>query len=246
MRRNLSIIAAGVISILGVIIILLFWHYKSTNNLPSTNTSTSSPPTQANNVEILPNQYPLHKNIIATTFWIGESASGSNAFISNVASAWDDNWQVHYGGVDDPKNRDGFYPADFTPQENPFYFALPYNDFDANGNRKTDVNKIIYWANDFSWDASQSMLKNQWIKITHNGISAYAQWEDVGPFGEDDSSYVFGAKLPQSQSNNNAGLDLSPAIQTFLNLSGEGSVDWQFVKEADVPAGPWKDIITTS
>ncbi len=244
MRRNLSVIIAATVSLLGVLVLIFFGYYKSTNRLPAPILNSSQ--LQSDNNQVSKNQYPLHTNITATTFWIGEGASGNNNFISNTQSAWDDNWQTHYGGVDDPKNRNGFYPAGFTPQENPFYFALPYNDFDSSGNRKPDVNKIVYWATDSSRDPAQSMLKNQWIMITKNGISAYAQWEDVGPFGENDSSYVFGNSLPQSQGNGNAGLDLSPAIQTYLNLSGEDSVDWQFVKESDVPTGPWKDIITTS
>ena len=244
MKRNLAVIIAGAVSILGIAIILIFWHWHSATNAPTV--ETARPIDQTDTAQLSPGQYPLHKNIIATTFWIGEGASGSNAFISNAASAWDDNLQAHYGGADDPNSRNGFLPAAFTPKENPFYFALPYNDFNGNGDRKPDANKIIYWAAASSWDSSQSMLKNQWIKITKNGTTVYAQWEDVGPFGENDSHYVFGQAAPTSQGNDNAGLDLSPAVQTYLNLNGEDNVDWQFVNASDVPDGPWKNIITTS
>jgi len=66
------------------------------------------------------------------------------------------------------------------------------------------------------------------------------------PLGENDSTYVFDGNAPKSQGNNNAGLDVSPAVKTYLQLNGEDKVDWQFVKEKDVPKGPWKNIITTS
>ena len=126
--------------------------------------------------------YPIHTNITVTIFWIGEEGNEENGFIPNIQSVWDDNWQNHYGGTDTPDNRNGFYPADFLPKENPFYFALPYNDFDENGIRKKEVWKTIYWANTQTWEKTESMCKNRWIKITKNGKTAYAQWEDAGPF----------------------------------------------------------------
>ena len=80
--------------------------------------------------------YQLHKNIVATMFWVGEPSGSDNAYIANDASAWDDEWQKDYGGVDDPNTRDGYYPAGFVPKENPFYFASPFNDFDENGKER--------------------------------------------------------------------------------------------------------------
>ena len=87
-----------------------------------------------NNTEnITSNSYILHKNITATTFWVGEDANSStNGNISNIPSAWDENWTINFGGVDEPNSRNGYCPANFIPKENPFYFALPYNDFDEN------------------------------------------------------------------------------------------------------------------
>ena len=242
-ERKWPIILALLISIIGMIAFFILWHSGTTENLPADNTNISS---SLNNEQSPSASYPVHKNITATTFWIGELASFNNSFIPNSKSAWDENWQSHYGGEDDPKNRNSFYPAGFVPRENPFYFALPYNDFDANGDRKKDVAKIVYWAGEGDWSESQSMLKNQWIEISANGKTVFAQWEDVGPFLENDSDYVFGNRLPKSQENNNAGIDLSPAVRDYLGLNGESKVDWQFVKETDIPAGPWKDIVTTS
>ena len=190
--------------------------------------------------------YPIHTGVSATYFWVGEPADKDNKDISNAPSAWDDNWQQHFGGVDDPKKRSGFLPAKFTPNENPFYVALPYNDFDSKGNRRSDALAIIPWANEKAWKKNESMLKNQWVKITKGDKTAYAQWEDVGPFGENDASYVFGTAKPKSKTNEDAGIDLSPAASQYLDLQDIDTVDWQFVDEKDVPAGPWKQIVTTS
>ncbi len=191
-------------------------------------------------------QYPVHKNITATLFWIGENANESNKQISNVSSAWDESWVDHFGGVDDPKKRNGYFPANFMPHENPFYFALPYNDLDKNGVQKNDVQTLVPWAKNRSPVKTESLCKNMWIKIIHGDKIAYAQWEDVGPFSENDSGYVFGDKQPHSNTNDSAGLDLSPAVNDYLALNGLDTVEWQFIDARDVPKGPWKDIITTS
>jgi len=190
--------------------------------------------------------YPVHKNITATLFWTGEGADESNAYISNVPSAWDEKWTEHFGGTDDPDQRNGFFPARFTPLENPFYFALPYNDFDDSGNRRPDALSAVYWSDEKAWGEEESMCKNRWVKIMKGGKTAYAQWEDSGPFEYDDIAYVFGAGQPKNTINNHAGIDLSPAVNQYLGLNGIDTVDWQFVDEKEVPDGPWKDIITTS
>lgn len=192
------------------------------------------------------NSYPLHKNISTTYFWAGEEAGEDNKNISNLPSAWDDDWVKHFGGVDNPKKRNGLMVASFAPKENSFYFALPYNDFDEKGNRKKDVGKIIPWANSKKWGVAESMCKNQWIKVTKGGKTAYAQWEDVGPFGEDDSAYVFGGAKPKSKTNETAGLDVSPAVKDYLSLGDIDKTDWQFVDAKDVPDGPWKQKVTSS
>lgn len=191
-------------------------------------------------------EYPIHTNIATTFFWAGEEAGADNKNISNLPSAWDEEWVSHFGGIDKPNKRSGYMPAGFTPRENPFYFALPYNDFDENGDRKKEVNKIVPWAGQVAWKSNESALKNQWIKVTKNGKVAYAQWEDVGPFKEDDAAYVFGNAQPQSKINNHAGLDVSPAVHDLLGLSDIDTVDWQFVRADQVPDGPWKIMMTRS
>ena len=191
-------------------------------------------------------KYPVHKNITTTFFWAGEEAGKDNKNISNLPSAWDEQWVKHFGGVDDPDKRNGVFPAKFTPKENPFYFALPYNDFDSSGKRKKEVFSLIPWAGSKEWGKLESMCKNQWIRITKGGKIAYAQWQDVGPFKEDDGAYVFGSSPPKSKTNKNAGLDVSPAVKDYLGLSDVDKTDWQFIDARNVPAGPWKQVITTS
>jgi hypothetical protein len=220
---------------------------------PETPTPKDSPASQGDqdlSVKTAPpvvsSKYPVHKNITTTFFWAGEEAGEDNKNISNLPSAWDEQWVKHFGGVDDPNKRSGFFPAKFTPKENPFYFALPYNDFDNSGKRKQEVYSLIPWAKDKTWGKLESVCKNRWIKIMKGGKAAYAQWQDVGPFKEDDKNYVFGSASPKSKTNNNAGLDVSPAVNDYLGLSDVDKVDWQFVDPDAVPAGPWKKIVTTS
>ncbi len=188
--------------------------------------------------------YPIHKNITSTVFWIGENSSPNNGFINNVVSSWDENWMLHYGEVDSPDNRTGYLPANFIPTENPFYVALPYNDFNSEGERKISANNNIYWANEKSWGKQESMCKNRWVKITKDNISVYAQWEDVGPFKSDNVNYVFGTEEPENSINNYAGIDVSPAVRDYLGLKDIDKVTWQFVDENNIPEGEWKKLET--
>jgi len=230
------------IVLLSGIILGAYWYFST----PSKKSSKVGIPSNERSTKPLAGgNFPEHKNVIVSVFWVGEQADNANDFISNRASAWDINWMEHFGGVDDPENRNGFLPADFTPKENPFYFALPYNDFDSDGNRKPDAFDTVYWATDKNWGIRESMCKNQWLKINKDGLAAYAQWEDVGPFGENDGGYVFGPDDPSNTKKSEAGLDVSPAVRDYLGLSGIDKVSRQFVRESDVPDGPWKSIVTT-
>jgi len=218
--------------------------------------------------------YPVHSNIIASLFWVGEGASDANGSISNYGSAWRSDWGTQYGLEDMPTlSRDGNgFPTSpsYKNTENPYYAALPYNDLgalvsDGDGvdvndysltndgtewgykkNRKT----AVYWNSDsvsMSSNSSKSMVKNRWIKITANGNTAYAQWEDAGPFYYNDIDYVFGSSAPLNQNRLGAGIDLSPAVmyKLFGNANkGEATVSWQFVNESEVPADPWKKVVT--
>ena len=186
--------------------------------------------------------YPLH-TVTATVFWVGEPADGDNRFITNADSAWDDQWQEHFGGVDDPDHRAGWRPAGFTPRENPFYVALPYDDLDDDDQVRPSAAGIP-WGGERA--PEQSVLKNRWVRIERGGRAVYAQWEDVGPFKSDDFGYVFGSAAPANKGNDAAGIDVSPAVGDQLGLDGMDRVSWRFVERADVPAGPWLSVVTTS
>ncbi len=182
-----------------------------------------------------------YKSALTTVFWVGEGASEDNEYISNYVSYWDEDWQVNYGGVDDPEDRCGYYPCSFTPKENPFYFALPYGDYNEDNSVKESV-KLIPWYEEKNPYAS--IIKNKWIKIVYQNKACYAQWEDVGPFEIDDFNYVFGVAGQKNKHGVEAGLDISPATWDCLGLEDNNITEWRFVDESEVPSGPWKEIVT--
>ena len=182
---------------------------------------------------------PVHRNVRATVFWVGEGATSDNEYISNTVSAWDRNWQENYGGVDNPDSRDGYHPSGFEPKQNPFYFALPYNDLKGDKSRKEN-SKSIPWYSATSAEGV-SIVKNRWIQVSTEEKTCYAQWEDVGPGETDDFDYVFGNASPK---NSRYGIDLSPAVRDCLDVGGLSTVWWQFIDNKNVPAGPWKEIVT--
>ncbi len=192
-----------------------------------------------------PKDKTMHYDIRTTVFWVGEDATSENAQQDNYASAWDSNWTQHFGGIDDPLHRqhDGLWPAGFTPRENPFYFALPYAEFTDAGAVKQNVTQVPWYdAKNPPLPGKLSILKNRWIQVVYQGKTAYAQWEDTGPYENDDGAYVFGHRAPRSHL---AGLDLSPATATYVGLEGRGQADWKFIEAAEVPPGAWHEIITT-
>lgn len=245
--------------------------------------------------------YPLHTNINATTFWVGERfqptpdgsqvcsaydsdwiwnffrlshanncsipssgyISGCDALLSNQAGACDDINSI--GSLRTPAN--GYFPPNIAQiYQNPFYLDLPYDDF--NPTDSTDITgystrcQDIPWANDAGYvghctDRKFSYMKNRWVKIMANGQTCYGQIEDAGPADDghgnphyDDRLYVFGTNdaRPINKSYNSAGMDVSPALNSCLRgtFNKDLMVNWQFVDDSDVPAGPWKTIITTT
>ncbi len=151
---------------------------------------------------------------------------------------------MHYGGIDTPEKRTEYYPEAFTPDENPFYAALPYNDLDNNRELKPNIQSYIPWATDND-DPGLSICKNRWIMITAHRKSAYAQWEDTGSSGNNDINYVFGDSDPLVGDFAPA-LAISPAVRDYLGLDQNDTAAWKFVDFTQVPSGPWKDIVTTS
>ncbi|HZE39183.1 MAG TPA: hypothetical protein VE172_10270 [Stackebrandtia sp.] len=235
--------------------------------------------------------YPLHTQIVATTFWVGEQFDAHLADGSQVCSTYDDEWARHWSGIDRgelPDDAAGcagstvggcdgvwtkdrcvtekrtaahhYFPTAAEPRENPFYLDLPYDDLnDPKGFAKRC--DVIGWAHDKGYDGrcgdeTFSFMKNRWVSIKGpNGKTCYGQIEDAGPSHDDeyhDASYVFGRHdaRPAQRHFNNAGLDVSPALNGclgFAELNGDSdTVDWRFADEEDVPDGPWTRVVTDS
>jgi hypothetical protein len=230
---------------------------------PTTSAPTSSAPGGGSTTST----YPWHTNIISTTFWVGEIFNPNASDGSQVYSTYDDDWEAHFGGCDGivSSNKcstqkrvatNNYFPTAITPKENPFYLDLPYDDINdktAFAARGTQVP----WANEAPYaghakDQSVSFMKNRWVKIQKGSAVCYGQIEDAGPGQYHDAAYVFGTNdaRPANKDFNNAGMDVSPALNGclgFAELDGEDDlVSWQFVDAADVPAGPWSVLVTTS
>jgi hypothetical protein len=184
-------------------------------------------------------RFPWKREIVTTVFWIGEQPSGNNP-VPNRSSSWDKNWTSNYGGFDDPNplHRTNFTPVKFTPRQNPFYCALPYNDKAREGHRP-EAPRVVPWFKDAYQGPAISTCKGRWIAIRKGNKVAYAQWEDAGPFRSDHWQYVFGNERPKPNLNKGAGLDVSPAVRDYLGLQSTDVTDWKFVEFSEVPRGPW-------
>lgn len=152
----------------------------------------------------------------------------------------------------------GYFPtsSQVTPLENPFYLDLPFddiNDSTAYAQRGT----VVPWRNDpgYAGNATNpnfSYMKNRWVKIIKGSRVCYGQNQDAGPGQYHDATYVFGTTnaRPANTDFNNAGMDVSPALNGclgFAELDGENDlIDWQWIEFADVPPGPWRNVVTTS
>ena len=182
---------------------------------------------------------PWKSNIVTTVFWIGEQASGNN-LVPNRTSSWDKQWTKNYGGFDDPNpaRRSNYMPVKFTPRQNPFYCALPYNDKARTGHRP-EASRVVPWFQEAYQGPAVSTCKDRWIAIRKGNRTVYAQWEDAGPFRTDHWQYVFGNERPKPNLNKGAGLDVSPAVRDYLGLKETDVTDWKFVDFKEVPRGPW-------
>jgi hypothetical protein len=187
-------------------------------------------------------RFPWKKEIVTTVFWIGEKPTANNP-VPNRSSSWDTNWTKNYGGFDDPEksHRHDFIPAKFTPRQNPFYCALPYNDKAATGHRP-EAPRVVPWFQEAYQGPGVSTCKGRWIAIRKGNKVAYAQWEDAGPFRTDHWQYVFGNERPKPNLNKGAGLDVSPAVRDYLGIDETDVTDWKFVEFSEVPPGPWSKL----
>lgn len=188
-------------------------------------------------------QYPWKRNIVTTVFWVGENASARNP-VHNHSSSWDLTWSQSYGGYDNPEPgaRRNFIPIAFTPRQNPFYFALPYNDV-THSTTKPEAKLVIPWFKQTFVKEGQSVCRDRWIAIRNpqNNKICYAQWGDCGPFRTDHWQYVFGNESPKLNLNKGAGLDISPAVRDYLGVGPMAVLDWRFVEFREIPRGPWSN-----
>jgi hypothetical protein len=235
-----------------------------------TPTPTATPTSPPPSTPAAGRAYPLHTSIISTTFWVGEIFDPNASDGSQMISTYDSSWFAHYGGCDgvnigtgvkkcSTERRtaaNGYFPTSMTPKENPYYLDLPFDDIN-NSAAFNERAQVIPWANDPGYaghatDRNFSYMKNRWVKLSKGRQTCYAQIEDAGPGQYHDANYVFGAGTarPTNTRFNNAGMDVSPAVNGCLGyaeLNGDSDqVNWQFVDRVDVPAGPWTQIITTS
>lgn len=178
------------------------------------------------------NNYPWKTGIVTTMFYIGEDASKS--------SAWDENWVKSNHGKDSPDDRNGYSTGSHASTINPFYVALPFNDLAHPDKAK------IYVPSSWQLPAKDgkpvSACQHRWVEIKSEdevGRVCYAQWEDVGPNGDNHAEYVFGSERPDK---GGAGLDVSPAVAQYLGLNNQtqlGHTRWRFVDAEDIPPGAW-------
>jgi hypothetical protein len=127
----------------------------------------------------------------------------------------------------------------FTPRQNPFYVALPYNDV-TRGTTKPEARLVIPWFREAFRREGLSVCRDRWVAVrSRAGRVAYAQWSDCGPFRTDHWQYVFGMEKPRPNLNGGAGLDVSPAMRDYLGLQSTDVTDWKFIDARDVPSGPW-------
>jgi hypothetical protein len=185
-------------------------------------------------------RFPWKTNIVTTVFWVGEQPTQNNP-VPNTKSSWDSNWRENFGGYDnpDPSARRNYIPVGFVPMQNPFYVALPYNDV-MRGRFKPEARLVIPWFKQAFREEGQSVCRGRWLAIRKGNKTAYAQWEDCGPFRTDHFQYVFQNERPKPNLNRGAGLDVSPAVRDYLGLQPTDVTDWQFVEVRDVPPGPWR------
>jgi hypothetical protein len=211
--------------------------------------------------------YPWHTDIVATTFWVGEVFDRTAPDGSQRISTYDSDWLGSYGGCDGVDTGDGcrterrtagddFFPTRMTPRQNPFYLDLPFDDVNDEAGFALR-GEVVPWASEPLYasaidDPAVSLMKNRWVVLHRDGRVCYGQIQDAGPGEYRDAAYVFGHddRRPANARYNGAGLDVSPALNGCLGVTqldgDEDRVDWSFVDDDEVPAGPWMRIVTDS
>jgi len=136
-----------------------------------------------------------------------------------------------------------------TTEINLWYCALPFN----NRTFKFYYDKGYRPEYPYSYAQLATEVKNRWVEVYYQGITAYCQWEDVGPWFFEDYKYVFdptGKTRPRAESRigqkidkgylysqagvreptvseyycNGAGIDLSPETMGYLTGTEENHI----------------------
>ena len=185
--------------------------------------------------------FPWKTNVVTTVFWVGEKQAAGKTSPQHQ-SAWDKDWLKSFGGVDapEPSARHDYIPIAFVPRQNPFYYALPYNDVE-HGQFKPEAPIVIPWFKQVHTELGQSVCKDRWVGIRKGDRICYAQWGDCGPFRTDHFQYVFQNERPTPNTSHGAGLSVSPAVRDYLGLAPTDVADWRFAEVSDVPPGPWRN-----
>ncbi|MGM0462556.1 MAG: carboxypeptidase-like regulatory domain-containing protein [Fibrobacterota bacterium] len=180
----------------------------------------------------LKQSYHLHTNIMASTFWVGQGAGDDNHNISNVSSSWDSEWGDRYGLEDAPTlSRDNnFFPRDsrYRGIENPYYFALPYNDYSKTIFDGSDQDKVQTVAN----------LKSEYYVDYNEWLNRNSVFTDrMGPvFGSDQWTprKLSTEHIPWQEAEN--WQDKSMVKGRWIRIRYEGS-NWVYAQWLD--AGPY-------
>ena len=105
---------------------------------------------------------------------------------------------------------------------------------------KPEASRVIpWWPRRLDKRPGKTACKGRWLQIVYGRKVCYAQWEDCGPFNTTDWQYVFGNARPKNPKNNQAGIDISPAVRDYLGIQSHSKVHWRFVDFSHVPRGPW-------
>ena len=116
-----------------------------------------------------------------------------------------------------------FFPTQMTPKQNPFYLDLPVID---------------------------RSLKNRWVQLQKDGVPVMARSRTPVRRSTTTPPTSSATPVPRTPGSTAPASTSRPALNGCLGFSqlngASDRVDWRFVEQSDVPAGPWTRIITTN
>ncbi len=166
-------------------------------------------------------RYPWKTNISTGTTGPLETPL-SDAWTQGSLTTWQENWQRTN-------------PGRHVLAPNPFYISLPFDDIAFP--EKARAWMPATWLGRSEKGKAISGCRDRWVEIKNaQGLSCFAQWEAVGPQGNDQADYIFGSKRPNGPGR---ALGVSPEVARYLHLAGGGITSWRFVEDTEVPMGEW-------